>query len=221
MAALPLTVLNLALENLFNKALALDPASRAHLAPWQGCRLDFRLEPAGVGFALVLGEQSVRVLQSDGLPADASIQATPLALLRFLVPGEQTDGAAPQVRIEGNTELAEAFRSLLHHLEPDWEAELAKLLGDVLAHAAGRQLRQALSWGRQAGSALTRDLEEYLAEEARLLVNRGELHPWGELATLEPRLDDLEQRIERLGQALAQAAPRPSNPSSHAAESEQ
>ena len=203
MDPVPRTVLNLALETLINKVLALDPISSPRLAPWRGQCLTLAMTPPGVAFSLLIEDGSVRVLAEQEAQTDAGVSGTPLEMLHFLAPHSAQDSAMANVEISGNRELADSFRSLLRDLEPDWEGELAKYLGDMLAHEAGRRLRQGIRWGRDAGGSLLADAEEYLTEEARLVPSQSEVsHRMQDLPPLEQALDDLDRRIDRLERIL-------------------
>src|SRR5690606_187649 len=221
MDPVPRTTLNMAFEALLNRVLALDPISQTRLAPWHDHYLTLSLQPPGawqlpeVELHLYITDEGIRVLSDPGSAADARVSAPPLAMLRFLAPsplpasGSQP-GPAADVRIAGNEALVDAFRDLLRELEPDWEGELARHFGDIIAHEAGRRVRRGLNWGRRASDSLLRNVEEYLEEEARLVPSRHELSACREnAAPLEQQLDDLAERIARLEQRLRDTQNRP------------
>lgn len=198
------SALHLALERLFNKVLALDPASAPRLHQWDGKMLGLCLQPPGLELALLFLDSQVRVFsQSDG-QSDALVTGTPLALLRFLTPAASAPAA--DIQVTGDQQLVEEFRQLLQELEPDWEAELAQHLGDVIAHEAGRRLRQGFRWGQQTHRTLLANLAEYVTEESRLLPPRAELEArlLEPLPQLEESLNELEQRIQQLERRLRQ-----------------
>src|SRR5690606_20773258 len=201
----------LALERLLNKTLALDPASQPRLRRWDGLMLGLNLQPPGLNVALLFQDAQIRVFgESDG-QADARITGTPLAVLRFLAPADEgsvAEASIPEVEITGDQQLVDEFRQLLQELEPDWEAELAQHLGDVLAHEAGRRIRQSFQWGQQAQRTLLTNLAEYVTEESQILPPRAELEArlLEPLPCLEQRLDALEQRVQQLERRLQQAS---------------
>src|SRR5690606_41546931 len=107
----------------------------------------------------------------------------------FLAPVEE--GSITELEGTGDQQLVDEFRQLLQELEPDWEAELAQHLGDVLAHEAGRHIRQGVQWGQQAQRTLLANLAEYVTEECRILPPRAVLE-----ARLLESLPPVAQRLD-------------------------
>jgi ubiquinone biosynthesis protein UbiJ len=103
------------------------------------------------------------------------------------------------VEIQGDSELGHRFGNLLGKLEIDWEEQLSKLTGDLLAHQTGNLVRGAGAWARAARASLAQDLPEYLQEELGLLPSRIEVGEFlAEVDRLRDDAERLEQRIQRL-----------------------
>src|SRR5690606_25743210 len=180
---------HLALERLLNKALALDLASQPKLRCWDGKMLGLCLQPPGLSVALLFQDGQVRAFaESDG-QTDARITGTPLAVLRFLAPVDV--GANTELAVASAQPLVDVFRQPLQELQPDWEAELAQHLGDVLAHEADRRIRQGVQWGQQAQRTRLANLAEYVTEECRILPPRAVLE-----ARLLESLPPVAQRLD-------------------------
>ncbi len=131
---------------------------------------------ASPGIARVVLESdgaSLRLRRSDQA-ADAEIVGGPLSLLALGRRDPRPLLQRGEVRIHGDAELAESFRELLSLLQPDWEEELALLLGDVAAHRIGRSARLAADWLRKAGRTGVQNVAEYFAHETGDLVSRNE-----------------------------------------------
>jgi ubiquinone biosynthesis protein UbiJ len=74
---------------------------------------------------------------------------SPLALVQTALRGER-----PAVRIEGDVQLAAEVNWLVEHVRWDLEEDLARLMGDVPAHAFGQMIRAIRSaLGKFAASA--------------------------------------------------------------------
>jgi ubiquinone biosynthesis protein UbiJ len=91
----------------------------------------------------------------------------------------------------------------LADLDIDWEAPLVNSLGDVAGHQLAEALRSTFAWGKQASASLTRQLQEFIQEEARLSPPRLELEDfYRDVQDLGLRVDRLQSRTERLRQRL-------------------
>ena len=113
--------------------------------------------------------------------------------------------ARGEIEIEGQADLAAAVDGLFRRLRWDYEEDLSRVFGDVLAHRLGASARDLAAWQRDALQRLAENLAEYWTEEQPLLVRPADaerlhrdsraLHD--ELARLEGRIARLEQRARR------------------------
>jgi ubiquinone biosynthesis protein UbiJ len=143
----------------------------------------------------------------DG-PADASLSGTPIALLALA--GPQAEGALRKggVRIEGDAEVAQRFRDLLAEAQPDFEEELARVIGDVGARRIANVARDVLGWSRKAASSFAGNVAEYLQEEGRDVPARVEVDEFLEgVDRLRNDTERLEAKLARL-EATRRAAPK-------------
>ena len=98
--------------------------------------------------------------------------------------------------MRGDADVAEAFRYLLQVVRPDWEEELSRVTGDVVAHEAGRVVRGVGKWLQLAGDSLARSTGEYLTEESRVLATQAELDEFCDAVdTLSAAVDRAEARL--------------------------
>ena len=187
------------LESLLNRNLRASTPARAllrtlhgrsfaiELATPQGGRLlRLRLTAGDDGLALATGEE----------PADASVSGTPLGLATLLAGRADGRVTAAGVTVAGDAEVATLFEQLLRHARPEFEEELARLVGDGPAHYAARAIRGVAGWGRRAAASLARSGAEYLTEEARDLVPRAELEAL--LGDIDRIRDDVDRAAARL-----------------------
>ena len=145
--------------------------------------------------------------RNEGAAADAALSGTPIALLALAGPRAEGALRGGGVRIEGDAEVAQKFRDLLGHAQPDFEEELARVIGDVAARNLANLARGFLDFGRQAGRSLAGNVSEYLQEEGRDLPTRTEVEEF--LAGVDRLRDDverLEARLARVGSRSAAAA---------------
>jgi ubiquinone biosynthesis protein UbiJ len=190
-------MLSATLDNLVNRGLPRSPRARALCAELAGKSL--AIEITGVTRLRVSSNGATLSVSRDAASAEATLSGGPVSLAALL-------GSAPEsllqrgaVSISGDAELAQKFRELARVLRPDFEEELALLLGDVPAHQFGRLTRGALAFARRAGRTTLENLSEYLAHERADLVSRSEGEQFlGGVEALREAVDRLEARLTLL-----------------------
>ena len=136
-------------------------------------------------------------LAAGGATSGLALRVGPGALLA-LARGEEEFLRA--VEVNGNARLVQEIASLARHLRWDVEEELSRVFGDVVAHRIAGAARGFLHVQRDAARRVTGAAADFLAEEARLLVRRGEQASHASaVAELRDAVARLEKRIERLG----------------------
>ena len=142
-----------------------------------------------------------KLLCTPGSPAapDAVLRGSPLNLARLAGDDPEAVIREGAVRISGDADVASDFRALLDIVRPDWEEELSRLTGDVIAHEVGRAVRSFGDWAGRARHSLGRSLAEYLTEERRDLVATAELEEFcREVDALALAVDRSEARLRLL-----------------------
>ncbi|NUS38481.1 MAG: SCP2 domain-containing protein [Lysobacter sp.] len=195
-----------ALEAALNRALALDPDTRAGLAALDGQRVAMQLESrSGTLPPLALqvrvdGERLVvGPVDAENEP-DLGVRATLGGLLGQL-PFLRRDDAPPvgKVRLSGDAELARRLQRLAERFDPDWQLPFVAVFGDVIgvqvASLAASVLRQAHATGR----ALAESGAEFLTEESRDVVAKAELHAfYDDVDVVRDDVERLAARVARL-----------------------
>jgi len=193
-----------ALETAANRALDLSPGGREGMAPLEDCVFAFHCTAPALDFYLSPGAHGVRLAGFHQGPVTTRLTGTASDFAELAQAG---DPAATLVNggltLEGDSAPLLELQRLLADLEVDWEAPLVDTLGDVAGHQLAQMLRQAFSWGKQASASLTRQLGEYVQEEARLTPPRLEVEDfYRDVHELGLRVDRLESRAKRLRQRL-------------------
>jgi len=186
------------LETALNRALSLDPETRAALAPLHRQRLQLHLESPPLAMELRVDGEALRVGPAQGEEPDLSVRAGLGALLGQL-PFLKASGATPvgKVRISGDAELARQLQRLAEGFDPDWEQPFADALGPVLGRQVAKALRAGLREARVQGAAFARASADYLTEESRDLV------PKAEQQAFFDEVDAVRDRVERLAARVA------------------
>ena len=175
-------------------------------------RLDGRaleLEVTNTPLKIFMEARDGRIVLAErrDTPADARLAGTPLALLALAGPEAEGRLRSGKVRIEGDAEIAQAFRDLLEQTRPDLEEELSQIVGDVAARRVANLAREVLAFGRRATDSLATSAAEYLQEEGRDVPARLEVEEFlRDVDQLRDDVERLEARITRL------APPRDNRP---------
>lgn len=189
-----------ALEATINRYLALDPEGAVRLADLHG--KVFLVEVTGFDtcFYLIPGPTGMQFYGDYAGEPDCVLRGAPLALARLGTAGRKEDQLfSGEVRIEGDTHLAQTLSDVLGGLEADWEEQLSRLVGDTVAHRIGSQVRAVRHWGQRTADTLTEDIKEYLQEEVRLLPGRYEVRAFlDDIDLVRDGVERLVARVERL-----------------------
>ncbi len=204
-------------ESALNHTLRLDPDTLARVSALSGKVIAFEVsglmevtETPYWRCYLRPGSAGIEVLDSITSAPDAVIRGTPWGMLRMALPGQAHEAfSAGAVEITGDAELGRRFKELFDGLDIDWEEQLSRLTGDVIAHELGRAARAAHAFGKSTLATLGRDFAEYQQEEARNLPAATEVAEF--LSAVDTLRDDMarvEARIARL-QTLTQKEHNP------------
>lgn len=197
LAAEGLVYVEAAVETALNQALRLDPVAFARLEQFEGKTIALELQGTGLTLMLWPGRDGIQVMSTPVEEADTVISGTPLALAELSFGDTQRVLFAGEVTIRGDVETGQAFKRLLDNLAIDWEEQLSRLSGDVVAHHIGDVFRGLQQWGRQARQVLGRNLAEYLQQESRQLATREAVN------VFVREVDQLRDDSERLQARLA------------------
>ena len=201
---IPLEILLAAtLETALNQLLALDEQSARRRQPLHGKVLQLELRELKPLW-LVFSPSRVDLLtRYEGQP-DASISLALSALPRLRDPNQLT----PLIRegkmdLAGDTSLCNQVAQLFSELQIDWEGQLARYTGDVVAHTLCRGAQQLRHTLQQQGELLRQDLAEYLTEELRLAPGPLEVACFcDDVDELKRRFDATALRLEKLAHRI-------------------
>lgn len=126
---------------------------------------------------------------------DALLRATPELITRLPFMGR---AALRHADYSGDAALLQTLDKAFHTLRWDIEAELAPLLGDMVAHRIGTASQQVLRALRQAGQSLGTSASEYVVEEIELVAREHDV------ARFNHAVDALVDDASRLEARLAQ-----------------
>ena len=199
------------LEQLLNQAIRLDPETPRRLAPMHGRVIEIQLTGLAISLYLIPEPNGIQLLsQFEGEP-DCTLRGSPLDLTRMRGTRESADQLfSGNVEISGDHRLAQQFGDFLSRLDLDWEEQLSKFTGDLLAHEIGTSARSLFGWAGGQTRTFQQNLQEYLQEELRLTPSRLEIEPFlQDVDRLRDDVERLEARIARLHSANSQKGGKP------------
>jgi len=195
---LPSLAVSLA-EKLLNPVLKADPAALPALQKLQGKQLGFALR--GLPLRLVF------TAQADGLwlnqhqeALDCSVEADWQALQQLRDPSQLTrlirEG---KLDITGDIQTLQQFSQFSQQLDPDWDAWLARYVGDALAHKAGLLIRHSLKALQQHLQQTELALQELMQDELQLSPHASELNRFSnDVSQIAARTEHLQQQLHQL-----------------------
>jgi len=147
--------------------LAGSPEARQDLAVHRG-KLICVEAPLGPIVVCIDEEGYVERYSGDEQPS-LIIKLSPDVALNWLKEGEL---GWRGVRIEGDAHFASDLSRIVSKIDWDYEEDLSRVFGDVIAHRLGELLRGFGRWLSGARHSMKSSLSDYLTEESRLLVTR-------------------------------------------------
>lgn len=183
-------------QDLLDRGIATSTEAGRLCRRLAGRSLRFELQSVPLILQLDADAEGVIVSADPAGEADCTLTGLPLAMVRLGLAGDTEVFRDGTIRISGDPVLAQDFQRLLGLARPDWEEELARLMGDVAAHQLGNATRGLVDWGRQAAATLSRDVGEFLTEESRDLPTRFEVEEF--LDDVDRLRSDVERAAIRL-----------------------
>lgn len=178
-----------------NHLLEQQPWAAERLRPFAGQAVEFRCPPFP-DLRLAIG--------GNGL-LDRARAETASALVVKLDPGTlpfllaRHESARNRVEIEGSADLAGAVDYLFRHLRWDFEEDLSRVFGDIVAHRLASGGKALAAWQRDAALRLAESFAEYWTEEQPLLARPADVERFcRNVDTLRDDVARLEKRIEHV-----------------------
>ena len=188
------------LEAIINRYLRLDPAIGLRLSTLSGRCIGIEFRGLDLTLYVFPDEHGIQLRDHSEAVPDTVLRGTPLAVVQLGIGGNTEKTLfSGDVVIEGDVETGQAFKAILDELDIDWEEQLSKLTGDVLAHQLGNMARHGRCAFRVGIDTLEKDISEYLQEELRLLPTRIETENFSAAVTrISMDVDRLSARLKRL-----------------------
>ena len=195
------------LEKALNPCLRLDPETLASVTALEGKVIALRIDDIDAEIYLVPTADGLRVQSIFEGEADVRIRGGVFSLMRMGLSENPASVFGDGVEMDGDTHLGRQVQKILDSLDVDWEEQLSRLTGDVLAHQMGNAVRGVADWGRKTLGTAGRDVAEFFQEESRDLVVKEELTPFlDQVDIVRSDVDRLAQRVARLKDVIEGSA---------------
>ena len=190
-----------ALEAALNRALALDPETRAGLRALDGRRAALAIESPPLALQVTVeGERLVVGPPEAGHEPDLGVRATLGGLIAQL-PFFKRDDAPPvgRVRLSGDADLARRLQRLAANFDPDWQQPFVSVFGEIAGVQIAKAFSGALREAQAAGRSVAESAAEFLTEESRDVVAREEVDAFcDDVDALRDDVERLAVRVQRL-----------------------
>lgn len=181
-----------------NHVLSQHEWARQRLAPYAGQTLVLRLPPLP-DLRFTIRDDGLLKSAERGAAAELSVLIKPAAVPLLLA---RDPGAMRDIEFSGSAELGQVMQHLFQNLEWDYEEDLSRLFGDVLAHRFAHAGRELFAWQREAGLRIAQNFAEYWTEEQPLIARRSDLARFNaDVDTLRDDVARLEKRLDLLARA--------------------
>jgi ubiquinone biosynthesis protein UbiJ len=188
-----------AIETALNIYLKQDPYALARCAELEGKVIGLLIAGPEIPLYFSPGSEGIKVQGHYDGEVGTFLRGSPLGFAQLALGSREDALFQGAVEIKGDTETGEQFQAILAATEWDWEEQLSRVTGDLVAHQAGELARRAKHLASDSRNTLEQDISEYLQEEARLLPTRLEAGNFLEdVDALRADVDRLCARVQRL-----------------------
>ncbi len=188
------------IELALNRYLSLDSEALARFSSLEGKVIAIDIKGIHKTVSLFPSSDGFMVLANFDGDADATISGTPVALAKMSVAKDPKDLLfSGEIKITGDTVIANQFNRLLSQLDIDWEEILSQNIGDIAAHKIGTISHQISQWFKRSTHSVFLDAGEYIQEEVHLSPSNAELREFiRQVDEIREATDRLKVRIDLL-----------------------
>ncbi len=185
-------------EKILNTLASRDPYIAAQFGKFDGKVLEINCHRPSLTINLRFEDDSLKLGAIDcdtlGIQADAVISGSAADLLQLLAQDSSDRPLANDaINISGDAILVQDIYHTISELDVDWDDLLSPLLGDLLSNEFRNLSKNTRSFSEHARQSMSRNIDDYLTEEARLIPDKSAVDSFGD------DLDRLRLRIDRAG----------------------
>lgn len=191
-------------EKALNKFLQLDPEVNSRLAPIVGRVISVQFQQLNYTVYFLIQQNGIRLLSDYSSTPDVALAGAPFDFLRLSKASSSSAALfESDIKVTGDLEVAKQFKKIFAELDIDWEEQLSKVTGDVIAHQIGNFMRSLNQWAKKSANSLQQDITEYVQEEVRWLPLRLETQDFfQQVDKTRDAVERLAVRVQRLKQRM-------------------
>lgn len=177
-----------------NRLLGMDPDSLQQCSELQGCIIAIELTDLEKTIYCHPGSWGLRLsLQPPGKEVDATIRGRLFGLINLSTQEHKLSTSIQErIEISGNPKIAQKFERILTELDIDWEEQLSKVTGDIIAFRLGQGIRKTHQWVKDSLNSFALSGSEYLQHEIHFVPTKPEFDHF------KQGVNDIRNDVDRL-----------------------
>lgn len=187
------TGLSKAFETLLNQMLKLDEDLDSELKPLDEKVIQLTLKDISQTFFIIYQQQD----EQGHFSVQTHLMGAPDCHIKTNLTNLMAKSNQPEM--QGAPELGQCFMDALGNLEIDWEEQLSKLTGDLVAFKVGHAVRETQKTKQAAKQKAGETFKEYLQFEVNLAPTQSQVSRFSKhVSQTAEAVDALEARINAL-----------------------
>ncbi len=184
-----------------NQLLRMDADVLAYCEKISGCCVAIHLKDLDKTLYCQPGEWGVNLsLEKPNKTVDATISGRVMALVNLSLQEEKiATSIKERVEVTGNVQVAQQFQKILGELDIDWEEQVARITGDVVAVQLSRTVSTAHHWLKNSLESFILNSRDYVQHEVNMTPTLFEFRDFKQhVSTLRDDVERLEAKLNFL-----------------------
>lgn len=185
------------LETGVNKLHQLDNLAKQRRKALDGTIIGVSLKEINKPLYFVISHQQIDILSCYGGQPDCFIRLNIMALIELQDNHQLTSLIkSGQLEVDGDIKIVQQFALLLTEMDIDWEEQLSKKVGDLVAHKLVYHAKQCKKQLCKQGNKAHKQLSEIITEELKLAPGPLEVAYFcDQVSDIEKQFDQLEKKM--------------------------
>jgi ubiquinone biosynthesis accessory factor UbiJ len=188
-------------EAILNRYLNLDFECKEHLHRLSGKVVKIEWNP--LTYYWLFKSDAIYLSKDYSGPVDLILRGSTFDFLCSVFIKKDKALTDIPLQVVGDMEFGKQFKDFFSNLEIDYEEQLSKIVGDVIAYPMIQVLKAITLWARQSMECFSQNLTNYVQREMNWLISEEELqYFFSDVDELRDDYARLEARINALQKGL-------------------